>query len=162
MFSCIWMQHFGAILTNSTPLLALIIQNASLCQDQQLNFMQIWCGELRDEINYRQAPSMSPKTPSAFTQIPLLFWAVNTAGNFITRLCDCDRPHCDARPRRLISRCQPRGCTMVGGTSLTGSSPLDSTLPQSSSTIEQDWCARWSRLLSAEKKQLRSRPVLGV
>ena len=91
----------------------MIIQNATLRQDQKLNFLQIWWEELHDKINYRRALSMCLKTPSVFKQIACLFWAV--------RLLDTSSPGsvpvtdltCKVRPCRLSPRWKPQCCTMV-------------------------------------------------
>lgn len=85
-----------------------------------------------------------------------------TAGNFITQFCDCDRPQLWSEAMQVNLQVEATVLHNGGGTSVTHSSPLDSALPQSSSTVGQNCCACRSQQLPAEKRQLRSWPLLGV
>lgn len=90
----------------------------------------------------------------------LVILSCYTAGNFISQFWDCDRPRLQSEAMQINLQVEAQGCTVVLGTAVTGSSPLGSTLLQSSSTTEQHWCALWSCQLSAEKKQQNSWPLV--
>lgn len=75
-----------------------------------------------------------------------------TAGNFTTRFCDCYRPH--PRSQAMQVHLQVEAAVLHDSWwhfSNWFLSPLDSTLPQSTSTSDQDCCARWSCQVSAEQ-----------
>lgn len=135
------MQHLGAILTDFILLLAVITHNTSLCADKKLNFMQIWYGELCDEINHRQAQScVSQDTLSIQTDCFVLL-SCYTVANFITQSCDCDRPHLQSEAMhndfQVEPKVMPSGCWHFSNWFLSSGS----TLPQSSSTDEQLVCS---------------------
>lgn len=151
LFLWITMQHLGAILIDIILLLAVIIHNTSLYQDKKLNFMQIWYGELYNEIKHRQAQScVSQDTPSIQTDCSVIL-SCHTAANFITQSSDCDRRHLpsEAMQNDLQEelKVMPSGCWHLSNWFLSSGS----TPPQSSSTTEQLVCSLKLPALSRKK-----------
>lgn len=150
MFLWIRMQHLGAILTDIILLLAGIIHNTSLHQGKELNFMQIWYGELCDAINHRQAQSCVSQDTLSIQRDCSVILSCHTAANFITQSCDCDRPHLQSEAMQnnlqVEPKVMPNGCWHFSNWFFSSGS----TLPQSSSKTEQLVCS-WSCQLTAEK-----------